>query len=251
MMRHAKWALCAAAVVAAPIAAAPAAASETIGQAALPATYFNCTPDEAYLQKALAAGTGYSPNIDGVITSWGARSNGSAGQTVKLLVLSDDGGGAFSAVARDATTRTLSTVTDQLDTFSGTHVPIRASERIGIYLPAGSKMKCEWGTAVTADQVGYSLPAGAGEPADNTPFDYTSFDPQRRVNAEAVVEPDADHDLFGDETQDRCLGVAGPNDGCPPATTPATHRHKKCRKHRHKRRDASAAKKKRCRHRKR
>jgi hypothetical protein len=38
-------------------------------------------------------------------------------------------------------------------------------------------------------------------------------------SAVATVEPDADGDGFGDETQDRCPGVAGPADGCvaPPA----------------------------------
>jgi hypothetical protein len=245
MTRYGRRGLCIAAVLVANVAVGPpsATASETIGQVAQPASAQGCTPDEAYLQKALAAGAAYSPSNDGVITSWGARSDGTAGQTMKLLVLRDDGGGAFSAVARDGTTRTLSTVTDQLDTFSGTHVPIRASERIGIYLPPGSEMKCEWGTAVMADEVGFSLPVGVGEPADNAPFDYNSADAERRVNVEAVVEPDADHDLFGDETQDQCPAVTGPNNGCPPPATTKTH--KKCKKHK-KKHSASAAKKKRC-----
>jgi hypothetical protein len=30
------------------------------------------------------------------------------------------------------------------------------------------------------------------------------------------LEPDIDHDGFGDETQDKCLGVAGPQNGCLP-----------------------------------
>jgi hypothetical protein len=32
---------------------------------------------------------------------------------------------------------------------------------------------------------------------------------------DATVEPDADSDGFGDETQDRCPGIAGPVEGCP------------------------------------
>jgi hypothetical protein len=38
---------------------------------------------------------------------------------------------------------------------------------------------------------------------------------QELVNIAAVVEPDADGDGFGDETQDKCIGVGGPDNGCP------------------------------------
>jgi hypothetical protein len=36
-----------------------------------------------------------------------------------------------------------------------------------------------------------------------------------QVDVAASLEPDVDGDGFGDETQDRCLGVPGPMDGCP------------------------------------
>jgi hypothetical protein len=40
---------------------------------------------------------------------------------------------------------------------------------------------------------------------------------------QAVVEPDVDADGFGDETQDGCLGEAGPRGGCPePPVAPNT-----------------------------
>jgi hypothetical protein len=39
----------------------------------------------------------------------------------------------------------------------------------------------------------------------------------RRENISAVVEPDADGDGFGDETQDLCRGLAGTVNGCPAA----------------------------------
>jgi hypothetical protein len=228
--------------------AAPGAASaaQTIGQVPdLPASYSSCTDDEAYIQLAVAAGAGSSASASGVITSWSARSNGNVGQTVKLMVFRDVGSGSFSAVAKDATTRTLSNVADQLDTFTGTHIPIEAGQSIGVYLPAGSVDSCEFNTSSGADHAGYSLPDGVGEPGEGTPFDYSIYDSAVRVNARAVVEPDADRDTFGDETQDHCVGVAGPNDGCAAATPP--HK-KKCKKH--KRRAASASKK-RCKHKKR
>jgi hypothetical protein len=37
---------------------------------------------------------------------------------------------------------------------------------------------------------------------------------------DATVEPDVDADGFGDETQDRCPGVAGPVEGCPAGSAP-------------------------------
>jgi len=36
-----------------------------------------------------------------------------------------------------------------------------------------------------------------------------------RVEISARLEPDIDHDGFGDETQDKCLGLAGSQNGCP------------------------------------
>ena len=38
-----------------------------------------------------------------------------------------------------------------------------------------------------------------------------------QVDIAAMLELDADGDGFGDETQDQCPGVSGPEDGCPPA----------------------------------
>jgi hypothetical protein len=59
------------------------------------------------------------------------------------------------------------------------------------------------------------------------------------------VEPDADHDAWGDETQDRCMGRSGPNNGCP-----LTHK-KKCKRKKHRAHSgAAAAKKKHCKKRK-
>ena len=46
------------------------------------------------------------------------------------------------------------------------------------------------------------------------------------LHLNADIEADADGDDFGDETQDDCVGSAGPDDGCPvpivPITTPVT-----------------------------
>ena len=61
------------------------------------------------------------------------------------------------------------------------------------------------------------------------------------LNLAATVEPDADHDTFGDETQDQCPTNAATQGPCP--VTPA--KKKKCKKKKHKR-SAEFAKKKHC-----
>jgi hypothetical protein len=195
-----------------------ASAAQTIGQTG-DVSPNNCAADEAYVQLTTAAGPVYSPSAYGVITSWSARSKAGANQTVKLLVLRDDGSNRFSVVARDSIVRTLSSVDDFLNTFPGTRIPIEASQRIGVYLPAGSLEGCEFSTGNAGDNAGFGSPFGVGEPPDNVPFDYSGADNGNRVNASAVVEPDTDRDAFGDETQDRCLGSPGPFNGCPNAVT--------------------------------
>ena len=63
-----------------------------------------------------------------------------------------------------------------------------------------------------------------------------------RLNISAVLEPDADQDGFGDETQDQCPANAATQGPCP--VTAVTHK-KKCKKHK-KKHSAESAKKKKC-----
>jgi hypothetical protein len=76
------------------------------------------------------------------------------------------------------------------------------------------------------------LPSGAGGSPETFPT--------RALAVEATVEADSDNDGFGDETQDKCPGVAGTINGCPAPAAPTTK--KKCKKK--KRHSAVAAKKK-------
>ena len=47
-----------------------------------------------------------------------------------------------------------------------------------------------------------------------------SAEPSQELLVQATLEPDADGDGWGDETQDRCLGVPGSYEGCPTPATP-------------------------------
>jgi hypothetical protein len=164
--------------------ASPAGAAVTIGQTGtLPGS---CTPDEAYVQKTVASGPGYSPSVSGVITSWSAAGDSDPNQTMVLMVLRPDSATQFTSVGNDIV-RTLTPNT--LNTFTGLRLPIEPSQRIAVYLPAGSDASCEFPTGNPADDPGYSIPFGVGLPPIGVPFDYSGSDIGYRVNAQAVVEP--------------------------------------------------------------
>jgi hypothetical protein len=212
---------------------AAADAAQTIGQVGA-GDGSGCT-NRVFVQHDLSSGPGYSPSSAGVITSWSSQSNANSGQTLQLLVLKQNADLEYTILHRD-TVRALTNL-NALNTFSGLHMPINAGELIGVYEPDGSNADCEYATS-SADQVAFS---DIGAVPDNTAVTYFGFD-FARVDARAVVEPDADRDGFGDETQDQCPSNAATQGPCP------AHK-KKCKK-KHKRRDASAAKK-RCKRKKR
>ena len=194
-------ALCVAAV-----APSAAGAAQTIGQTGLDGG--GCT-NRVFVQHDLTSGPGYSPSSPGVITSWSAQANGAAGQTLQLVVLRQNGL-EYTVLRRDSV-RTLANL-NALNTFTGLRLPIEAGQLIAVYEPPGSAADCE-ANGSTGDNVAFSE---VGDPSDNVPAVYPStFDSPYRVNAQAVVEPDADHDGFGDETQDQCPTNATTQGACP------------------------------------
>ena len=232
-MRPGRWGsglLVSACLAGAVVAMPPSAgAAQTIGQAASAA---GCTGDESYTQGPLLAST-YSPAAPGVITSWSSFAASTPNTQLTLLVLRPNPAGSthFFVTQKDQA-RTLSQPS-ALNTFSGMHLPINPGEQLGLFLPAGAA-DC-FGNAGSDD----GLFAVGGDPPLNTDVDFTGTNSSRRLNASAVVEPDADHDGFGDETQDGCPSSPASHGACPV-------KRKKCKTHRKKSRDASAANKKRC-----
>ena len=203
-----------------------ASASQTIGQTGVGAT---CGDDEAYVQRSVTSGNGYTSATDGVITSWSAWA---ARRRPMQHGLSPRRLDALQALQKDR--RMVSANT--LNTFTGVRLPIAAGQEIGVYLPPGSAASCEF-SANPGDVVDWSLPLG--EPPLNTSYGYPGSDTGWRVNAQAVVEPDADHDGFGDETKDQCPTNAATQGPCP--ITPVK---KKCKKQKRKHHSAAVAKKK-------
>jgi len=54
----------------------------------------------------------------------------------------------------------------------------------------------------------------SGDPSPGDTKTFTPLDGQL-LDVSATLEPDADNDGFGDETQDKCIGTAGTANGCP------------------------------------
>jgi hypothetical protein len=201
------------AATAAIVCPATAPAAQLIGQTGPPV---DCGENASFMQATVAAGQGYSPSAYGVITSWSAMARATPNETLKLMVLKPAGGTQFIAVRKDVT-RTLTTL-NALNTFA-VRLPIEANETLGLFVPlqASPFGPCAFSTLNAGDNLGRT--GVIGEPPDNTSVDYSTLTSPYRVNASAAVEPDADRDVFGDETQDKCVGTPGQFNGCPNTVT--------------------------------
>jgi hypothetical protein len=194
-----------------------AGAAVQLGQTA-PTNPIACSlADTNLVQRATLAGLNYQvPAPGGVITSWSHRGRTPVPPTAgsgRLQIWDSTGGNNFVLVGRSEVEDFSAGV---VTTFL-TRIPVDPGDLLGL-------RSVDVGTgcvvfSVTGNTVGAEFLAPDPEPGDERtlpPF------PQVLVNVAAVLESDADGDGFGDETQDACLGEAGPNSGCatPPANPP-------------------------------
>jgi hypothetical protein len=111
----------------------------------------------------------------------------------------------------------------------GSRLPIKAGETIGVTSRVTNFGTESAGSPIisTVSGVGvFGRVEGPFVQGSTTPF---TIDPDREILVNADVEPDADHDGFGDETQDlcprdtgthlvACPASSGPSDTTPPTT---------------------------------
>ena len=171
------------------------------------------------IQRASATENYQVPVPGGVITSWSHR-----GRTVArpprsgkraASDLGQHGRGNFTLIGRSE----LETFTAGVVTSFLTRIPVDPGDLLGLRTVEGNT-GCATFT-VPADVAGYQV----NDATDPAPGDVRTLNPfgvGELWNVAAVLEADADADGFGDETQDACLGQAGPNSGCltPPANPP-------------------------------
>jgi hypothetical protein len=85
-------------------------------------------------------------------------------------------------------------------------IPVQSGDMVGLSVPSGGLV---YGTSLP----GESTRAWAAEETSDGTIDSVNLQ-QAEFFYQADIEPDGDGDGFGDETQDKCKGEAGPNDGC-------------------------------------
>jgi hypothetical protein len=192
--------------------AVPAAhAAVTVGQLAFEDNPTNCTPATALVTTEVAALTPFSAPSSGVITSWQTKAgDGSGGTDAKLKI--------FRATANPDQFLVVGQSAFQPITASSVNgpfpvrIPVEAGDYVSIRTGSNGG-PCLSQTAIEADVSRVTQ----GEP--DTPTGSTTFfvgtNTQQRANVAATLEPDGDRDGWGDETQDRCVGVPGPIEGCP------------------------------------
>jgi hypothetical protein len=199
-----------------------------------------CADNQTSTSPSVETGADFVANSAGVITSWSTLAGVGAGYSLKVVVLRRPNPlelDTYAKVAEDivrplATPSTLNVVT-------GTHIPIDAGQFLGVFVPNGQPGGFGYC---------YNAAGGAGNQYRYAPGDLTVGGPSAlftgggsvRLNLSAIVEPDADKDGFGDETQDLCPTSPATQGACPVVTTK-----KKCKKKKRKKgKSAAAAKKK-------
>jgi hypothetical protein len=188
--------------------------------------------------------------IDGVIVRWGTSPSDIDTTTARLRVLRAnstppiDWIGVRTGPTEMFTTTVMTTHTNFFfDLNPG--LPISKDDYIGMDTSSLS------GDATTARPItGSSFDYFTSPLAEGGSGQSGTTTPDVAVYLQATVEPDADGDRFGDETQDKCPAVAAPGNGCPPAVAAPSAAalspvRRKCKKHRKLRRGRCVKKKRR------
>jgi hypothetical protein len=165
-----------------------AGASTQLGQTFPPTT--PCITHITYVQ-AFAQNNNYAAPSAGVITSWSHQAPAAPGE-IKLKVYRAAGGNNFTAVGESAF---MTPVASQLNTYPA-RISVAAGDLLGLSTGAVSN-PCE--RNAINHQVNFN---GGFDPPPGMTIFMTPDPTDRQLDISAVLEPDADGDGFGDETQD-------------------------------------------------
>lgn len=189
------------------LSAGPAAAATSLGQVAPAAATGGCT-NCGMLQTQTAPGSApyVVPAGGGVITSWSFRDTSKATAARLRLFAPGAGPGEYTLIAQTPYRNFALGEAGPTQT----QIPVAAGVHLGIAVTAADQA---YYTYNDGDTVGgnfdVAAPIGASALVGNFG--------QRHVNIAAILEPDADHDGYGDETQDGCPSDPTVQTKCPPA----------------------------------
>jgi hypothetical protein len=205
-----------------------------------------CSNFVLIFQDAAGVSPSYTVPAPGVITSWSHYGRSGAAGSGKLVVFKRTAMADDFLVAAKSENRVF---TPNASPSYPTRIPVGSGSLLGLYTTSDNT-GCYGSTGNTSDGTRSITPI-----LDPVVGDVHTFGPSiqsRRVNVSAKVEPDADHDGFGDESQDACPTDSALQAPCPAAVAPAVVpavvppvRKKKCKK-KHRRSSSASAAKKRC-----
>lgn len=185
------------------------------------------------------------PAGGGVVTSWAHTAPGFVGfaNTAALQILRPLGGAQFQVAGQSSEALIL----PGYNSFP-TRIPVQSGDFLGLSVEhPGNTAFCqeaappgnEGDRTREIDGTGDSANAKPSPPLGSTLDFGPAIEQMARLDVAAIVEPDADHDGFGDETQDPDHGA-----GAPPAAAPPVAAPKKCKKGRKLRKGKCVKKKK-------
>ena len=190
--------------------ATPAAwGATTVGQVAPGGVTNTCGGATTFIQNATAAASPsyVIPAGGGVITSWNTMANSTADRKMALKVVRRQSATNFLVIGGDA---------ENADGQRVQHlqgpVPVLEGDILAAYYSTAGT-SCEYPAAV-GDNTRYES-GSHPEPPVGTTLATNVQDGNFRVNIAAVLEPDADGDGFGDESQDLCPTNATTQLTCP------------------------------------
>jgi hypothetical protein len=201
-------------VLAAALAVAPAEAAPTpvhLGQVGSAATTEaatgagGCDCTVAQMHEASPTSNSYLIPFDGVIVASGTYVGNfiEAADTVRVQTVHRTGS-ATGTVVSEGTAHSLLGLPKKTVASFYDRLPALAGDVLAARFRASALLESTpffFKSTATEDEVGKSTATAAGGSLSaGSPI------PERRVNLEAVLEPDEDHDGYGDASQDLCLG---------------------------------------------
>jgi hypothetical protein len=191
-----------------------ASASTTIGQLGTVDNVFACSQG-VQLQLSVSSGNGYTVTAGGgVLTSFSNQTSSDPNQAASFKVFSKQGDLQFTVVG---TTPFVSLRSSTLETIPA-RIPVSGGEVIGMYTSDSAGDSCSFSGGENAGGFALEEPYLAGDPQPGSSVTINGQG-NARLDVQATIEPDADHDGYGDETQDLCPTNASTHAACPGSQT--------------------------------
>lgn len=196
-------------VVAAAFVALPASslAATDIGKvAAQGSTLADCTANTGHVTDPVTGTNPYAAPLSGVITEWRFRAEANPGTIVMQILAADPmNNSTYTPLAE---TPAAALIADQLNKVQA-RIPITEGQLIGLRTVTASHGCYATATGFTEHGSAPPAPLPGGGPAM-----YGFGSGGNATNIAATIEPDADNDGFGDETQDGCPKNGSRSDDC-------------------------------------